>query len=100
MTDVKTNKDCVMEIKICDTCGLCAGCSYAINTALKTAKQTKNVVLFKEIVHNKNVNKMLNAQKRAPFEPVEKKRKNLCSVHSEKEKAKTEGEDGKAKISP
>lgn len=48
-----------MEIIISDICGLCAGCSYAVNTAIKTAKENKNVVLFKEIVHNKNVNKML-----------------------------------------
>lgn len=48
-----------MDIKICDVCGLCGGCSYAINTALNAAKNNGNIVLFKEIVHNKNVNKML-----------------------------------------
>ncbi len=48
-----------MNIEISETCGLCAGCTIAINTALNTAKGNKNVVLFKEIVHNKNVNKML-----------------------------------------
>ncbi len=51
-----------MEIKISEICGLCAGCKYAINTALKTAKENNNVVLFKEIVHNKNVNSMLEKE--------------------------------------
>ena len=48
-----------MEIFLSENCGLCAGCTFAINTALKTAKENKNVVLLKEIVHNKNVNQML-----------------------------------------
>lgn len=48
-----------MEIIICKICALCAGCTMAINTALNTVKTDKNVVLFKEVVHNKNVNLML-----------------------------------------
>ena len=51
-----------MEIFLSENCGLCAGCTFAINQALKTAKEYKNVVLLKEIVHNKNVNKMLEKE--------------------------------------
>lgn len=46
------------NVKIADICGLCAGCKNAIDTATKLS-QTKNVTLFKEIVHNKNVNQKL-----------------------------------------
>lgn len=48
-----------MEIKIAKICGLCAGCKNAINQSLQTLKQNKNVTLFKEIVHNDTVNKLL-----------------------------------------
>lgn len=46
------------NVKIADICGLCAGCKNAIETATKLS-QTENVTLFKEIVHNKNVNQKL-----------------------------------------
>ena len=48
-----------MEIIIADVCGLCAGCKYAINTAKQELEKGKSVTIFKEIVHNQNVNQML-----------------------------------------
>ena len=50
------------NIKIATVCGLCAGCTLAINETQKAVSQNKNVTLFKEIVHNKNVNSMLQSQ--------------------------------------
>lgn len=50
------------NIKIATVCGLCAGCTYAINQTQNALDKGKNVTLFKEIVHNKNVNNMLKAQ--------------------------------------
>ena len=50
------------NIKIATVCGLCAGCTLAINETQKAISQNKNVTLFKEIVHNKNVNLMLQSQ--------------------------------------
>ena len=50
------------NIKIATVCGLCAGCTLAINETQKAVSQNKNVTLFKEIVHNKNVNLMLQSQ--------------------------------------
>lgn len=47
------------NVEISKVCGLCAGCKYAIDTALKIKNEGENAVLFKEIVHNKNVNQML-----------------------------------------
>lgn len=46
------------NVKISSVCGLCTGCKNAVDTAINLSK-TKNVTLFKEIVHNKNVNLML-----------------------------------------
>ncbi len=43
------------EILISKVCGLCGGAKRAIDTARAIAKTEKNVVLFKEILHNKNV---------------------------------------------
>lgn len=48
-----------MEIKIAKICGLCAGCKLAIQTTFSALKEKKNVILFKELVHNDRVNKML-----------------------------------------
>ena len=50
------------NIKIATVCGLCAGCTYAVNQTQKTLEEGKNVTLFKEIVHNKNVNNLLKSQ--------------------------------------
>ena len=50
------------NIKIATVCGLCAGCTLAINETQMAVSQNKNVTLFKEIVHNKNVNSMLQSQ--------------------------------------
>ncbi len=47
------------NIKIAKICGLCAGCTRAINTAEEELNQGKKVTIFKEIVHNKNVNQSL-----------------------------------------
>ena len=48
-----------MEVKIAEICGLCNGCKRAIDTVIKELDNNQKVVIFKEIVHNKNVNKML-----------------------------------------
>ena len=48
----------IKNVEIAKLCGLCAGCNNAINTAKNELKNGK-VVLFKEIVHNKNTNKKL-----------------------------------------
>ena len=47
------------NVFISNVCGLCGGCKRAIDIALTEATKSSNVYLFKEIVHNKNVNKML-----------------------------------------
>jgi 4-hydroxy-3-methylbut-2-enyl diphosphate reductase len=49
------------NIKISQVCGLCAGCTRAIDTAVKEVKSGKKVTIFKEIVHNKNVNSYLES---------------------------------------
>lgn len=48
-----------MEIYIAEKCGLCAGCTRAINKVKERLDQGKKVAIFKEIVHNKNVNLFL-----------------------------------------
>ena len=48
-----------MKIEIAEVCGLCGGCKRAITTTQNELNNYKKVVLFKEIVHNKNVNDML-----------------------------------------
>ena len=48
-----------MNIEIAKVCGLCGGCKRAVTMAQNELENYKNVVLFKEIVHNKNVNNML-----------------------------------------
>ena len=50
--------DIMVEVKVSKVCGLCAGCKRSIDTALSVSKNNKTV-LYKEIVHNKNVNNML-----------------------------------------
>ena len=44
------------NIKIAQVCGLCAGCKRAIDTTVKEIEKGNSVTIFKEIVHNKNVN--------------------------------------------
>lgn len=44
------------NIKLAKICGLCAGCKRAITVAEEELSQNKKVTIFKEIVHNKNVN--------------------------------------------
>lgn len=46
------------NVIISKVCGLCAGCNNAITTAKQNFNDGKDVVLFKEIVHNPHVNKM------------------------------------------
>ncbi len=48
------------NIKISKLCGLCQGCKNVIETTKAQLNKGKNVTLFKEVVHNKNVNKFLN----------------------------------------
>lgn len=47
------------NIKISKVCGLCAGCKRAINVAKEELENGSAVTIFKEIVHNKNVNENL-----------------------------------------
>ena len=47
------------NVKIAQVCGLCAGCKHAIDTTIKELKSGNSVTMFKEIVHNKNVNNLL-----------------------------------------
>ena len=47
------------NIQIAKVCGLCAGCNRAVNTVVNEIKNGEKVTIFKEIVHNKNVNKYL-----------------------------------------
>lgn len=49
------------NIKISQVCGLCAGCHFAINTAIDEIKKGNSVTIFKEIVHNNNVNNHLTS---------------------------------------
>lgn len=49
------------NVKISQVCGLCAGCTRAIDTAVKEVESGKKVTIFKEIVHNKNVNSYLES---------------------------------------
>lgn len=47
------------NIFIANVCGLCAGCRRALTEVTDQLNLGKDVTLFKEIVHNKNVNNML-----------------------------------------
>ncbi len=47
------------EIYIAETCGLCFGSNNAISKTKEQLEKRNNVVLFKEILHNKNVMKTL-----------------------------------------
>lgn len=49
------------NIKISEVCGLCAGCKRAIDTTIKEIEKGNKVTIFKEIVHNKNVNEHLKS---------------------------------------
>ncbi len=49
------------NVRVAQVCGLCAGCTRAIDTAVKEIENGNNVVIFKEIVHNKNVNSYLES---------------------------------------
>ena len=50
------------NIIIAEICGLCAGCKFAIFSANKELEKNNSVTLFKEIVHNKNVNNKLKTK--------------------------------------
>ena len=43
------------KVLVAKVCGLCAGSLYAINQTRNAVENNKKVVLFKEILHNKNV---------------------------------------------
>lgn len=50
------------NINISKICGLCAGCKNAINVSMEELQKRHSVTIFKEIVHNKNINqKLINA---------------------------------------
>ena len=49
------------NIKIAEVCGLCAGCKRAIDTTVSEIEKGRSVTIFKEIVHNKNVNSYLKS---------------------------------------
>lgn len=49
------------NIKIAQVCGLCAGCKRAIDTTVSEIEKGNSVTIFKEIVHNKNVNSYLGS---------------------------------------
>ena len=44
-----------MKVLVAETCGLCNGAKRTLDGVLKSYKQNKNVTLYKEILHNKNV---------------------------------------------
>ena len=50
------------KVLVSKVCGLCAGSRLAIDKTREAVKNQKNVVLFKEILHNKNVLKELENQ--------------------------------------
>ena len=51
----------MVDVKIAQVCGLCAGCTLAIKTTENEIRKGKKVTIFKEIVHNKNVNSYLSS---------------------------------------
>lgn len=74
------------NIKIAEVCGLCAGCMHAINTTIHKLKSSNNVVIFKEIVHNKNVNQMLKnlgATTKENIEELTSNEKVILRAHGE-----------------
>ena len=48
------------EIYVSEICGLCYGSSTAINKTRDILKTNNNVVIYKELLHNKNVMQELN----------------------------------------
>ena len=54
-------KNKMSNIQIAQVCGLCAGCTRAINTVVQEIEKGNKVTIFKEIVHNKNVNEYLQS---------------------------------------
>jgi len=50
------------NIYISETCGLCNGSQNAIDQTLKSLENKRNVVLYKEILHNKNIMKKLESK--------------------------------------
>ena len=74
------------NIKIAEVCGLCAGCMHAINTTINELESSNNVVIFKEIVHNKNVNQMLKtlgAQTKYNITELSSNEKVILRAHGE-----------------
>ena len=61
-----------MDVQIAKVCGLCAGCTLAIKTTENEIKKGNKVTIFKEIVHNKNVNKYLASIGATCEEDIEK----------------------------
>lgn len=67
------------NILISKTCGLCAGCKNAIETAEKQV-QVSPVALFKEIVHNKNANNFLTSKGVRIIESLEDANAGECVI--------------------
>ena len=49
------------NVYISEICGLCYGSNNAINKTRDALKENNNIVLYKEILHNKNVMKELES---------------------------------------
>lgn len=74
------------EIYIAETCGLCFGSNNAISKTKEQLEKRNNVVLFKEILHNKNVMKTLQDKGAVVKDTIEEINKNdfvIIRAHGE-----------------
>ena len=55
------------EIKIATTCGFCSGAKNVVSKTFKAIEEKKNVVLLKELLHNKNVKNYTKIDKICSF---------------------------------
>ena len=76
----------MISVNIAKVCGLCAGCTFAVKTTENEIRKGKAVTIFKEIVHNKNVNAYLNSIGASCEEDINKLTKNntiIVRAHGE-----------------
>ena len=76
----------MVSVNIAKVCGLCAGCTFAVKTTENEIRKGKSVTIFKEIVHNKNVNAYLNSIGASCEEDINKLTKNntiIVRAHGE-----------------
>lgn len=76
----------MVNVQIAKVCGLCAGCIRAIRTTEDEIKKGEKVTIFKEIVHNKNVNGYLASIGAICEEDIDKLPKNntvIIRAHGE-----------------